>query len=56
MQPPLQEVMVRVDVVNVVKVTKKGQRVDSRSIHFPNIPTELALDVVYVKGHSCWND
>jgi hypothetical protein len=34
-QPPLQEVMVSVDVVRVVNVT-----------------TELALDVVYVKGHS----
>lgn len=30
-QPPLQEVMVRVDVVKVVKVTRKGQWLDVKS-------------------------
>jgi len=53
-QPPLQEVMVRVDVVNVVKVTRKGQSLDVKSLVNSNLPTELELVVVYVKGHSCW--
>jgi hypothetical protein len=52
-QPPLQEVMVRVDVVRVVKVTREGQWLDQNPFGDVHIPTELALDVVYVNGHSC---